>query len=583
MRQAPRTCRITASQTSRDPEAFSAVYRRLAPSAHAAALAVLRDARRRRTSCRTCSARSGCGPTSTGPSAARSSTFVQLMARSRALDRLRSRAAATAALNRGALEARAQPSTAEPPSETVIRRDSARAVLRELDQLPDGQRAAVLLHHVGGLSDGELARATQVPLGTAKSRIRLGTRARPPPAWPHNAHTPSWAACARWSSASRRRAGPRWRSRSRTRSSSGSTRARSAPVLRLYRPRRRSRSAASTRCGPGFAAAVAAAREHGFEPVLRAPGGHAVAYHDGMPGDRRGDPGARPDRGPAGPLRPVGRAARRGAPHARRRRPRGARGRRVLPRRLHGQRARRGSSSSAPHSGSCATRRCSPRRWPCSGGDALRDVLAAVYARARARLGSRHRRRRRGRRARRDGRRRRRRARCSGGGTDGEALRSARFERSAGAKRAATPGMEAGSAMVATRVSPAETSATAGASLPHPAESSLRGADNRATAAVTAATASTASSGARSSSATAAAATPASRASITSARPSAIVWPTTSAASRHGASSGMTATTGRGSARSANTTGPAPFSAMVATPTAATAIQAAISGAPPRR
>ena len=49
-------------------------------------------------------------------------------------------------------------------------------MLRDLDGLPDGQRAAVLLHHIGGLSDGELARAMHVPLGTAKSRIRLGTR-----------------------------------------------------------------------------------------------------------------------------------------------------------------------------------------------------------------------------------------------------------------------------------------------------------------------------------------------------------------------------------------------------------------------
>jgi RNA polymerase sigma-70 factor (ECF subfamily) len=62
------------------------------------------------------------------------------------------------------------------PSETVIRRDSARAVLQALDHLPDGQRAAVLVHHIGELSDGELARAMHVPLGTAKSRIRLGTR-----------------------------------------------------------------------------------------------------------------------------------------------------------------------------------------------------------------------------------------------------------------------------------------------------------------------------------------------------------------------------------------------------------------------
>jgi RNA polymerase sigma-70 factor, ECF subfamily len=102
-------------------------------------------------------------------------TFVRIMARSRALDRLRARAAASAALNRDTDEARTRPAAAEPSSEEVIRRDNARAVLQVLDGLPAGQRAAVLLHHVSGLSDRELAAATAVPLGTAKSRIRLGT------------------------------------------------------------------------------------------------------------------------------------------------------------------------------------------------------------------------------------------------------------------------------------------------------------------------------------------------------------------------------------------------------------------------
>jgi RNA polymerase sigma-70 factor (ECF subfamily) len=160
----------------RDPEGFSAVYRRLAPTAHAAALAVLRDGEAAQDVVQDVFCALWKRPDAYRPERGSLATFVQVMARSRALDRLRSRAAATAALTRGALEARAQPTTAEPPSETVIRRDSARAVLRALDHLPDGQRAAVLLHHVGGLSDGELARATRVPLGTAKSRIRLGTR-----------------------------------------------------------------------------------------------------------------------------------------------------------------------------------------------------------------------------------------------------------------------------------------------------------------------------------------------------------------------------------------------------------------------
>ena len=55
-------------------------------------------------------------------------------------------------------------------------------------------------------------------------------------------------------------------------------------VVRLYRPVPTVAFGRLDALRPGFAAAVAAARAHGFEPVLRAPGGHAVAYHDGCLG-----------------------------------------------------------------------------------------------------------------------------------------------------------------------------------------------------------------------------------------------------------------------------------------------------------
>jgi lipoate-protein ligase A len=55
-------------------------------------------------------------------------------------------------------------------------------------------------------------------------------------------------------------------------------------VLRLYRPAPTVAFGRLDALRPGFAAAAAAARSHGFEPVLRAPGGHAVAYHDGSLG-----------------------------------------------------------------------------------------------------------------------------------------------------------------------------------------------------------------------------------------------------------------------------------------------------------
>jgi RNA polymerase sigma-70 factor (ECF subfamily) len=168
--------RIRSCTSLRDPEAFSAAYRRLAPTARTAAMAVLRHEEAADDVVQDVFCALWTRPEIYRPERGSLATFVQIMARSRALDRLRSHAAAAAALDRGAVEALARPKSAEAPSEEVIRRDSAQRMLRDLDGLPDGQRAAVLLHHIGGLSDGELARAMQVPLGTAKSRIRLGTR-----------------------------------------------------------------------------------------------------------------------------------------------------------------------------------------------------------------------------------------------------------------------------------------------------------------------------------------------------------------------------------------------------------------------
>jgi lipoate-protein ligase A len=53
------------------------------------------------------------------------------------------------------------------------------------------------------------------------------------------------------------------------------------PVLRIYRPAPTLAFGRLDALRPGFTAAAGAAREQGFEPVVRAPGGHAVAYHDG--------------------------------------------------------------------------------------------------------------------------------------------------------------------------------------------------------------------------------------------------------------------------------------------------------------
>jgi lipoate-protein ligase A len=53
------------------------------------------------------------------------------------------------------------------------------------------------------------------------------------------------------------------------------------PTLRVYRPGPTCAFGRLDMLAPGFGAAVAAARAHGFTPVLRQPGGHAAAYDAG--------------------------------------------------------------------------------------------------------------------------------------------------------------------------------------------------------------------------------------------------------------------------------------------------------------
>ncbi|MEA2293921.1 MAG: octanoyl-[GcvH]:protein N-octanoyltransferase [Solirubrobacteraceae bacterium] len=53
------------------------------------------------------------------------------------------------------------------------------------------------------------------------------------------------------------------------------------PVLRIARPGPTVGFGRLDAIRPGFADAARAARAHGFEPVLRTPGGHAAAYHHG--------------------------------------------------------------------------------------------------------------------------------------------------------------------------------------------------------------------------------------------------------------------------------------------------------------
>ena len=100
--------------------------------------------------------------------------YVAMMARSRAVDRVRSRNAASAAADRLAVRDAEREQAVESPADSVLRRDEAGRVLAAVGKLPAAQRDAVLMAYGRGLSTAEIATAAGVPLGTAKSRLRLG-------------------------------------------------------------------------------------------------------------------------------------------------------------------------------------------------------------------------------------------------------------------------------------------------------------------------------------------------------------------------------------------------------------------------
>lgn len=67
-----------------------------------------------------------------------------------------------------------QASYAPTPEEIVIAKEEADSVHEALGALPDGQRDVIELNFFQELSDREIAQRTTLPLGTVKTRRRLG-------------------------------------------------------------------------------------------------------------------------------------------------------------------------------------------------------------------------------------------------------------------------------------------------------------------------------------------------------------------------------------------------------------------------
>ncbi|MBK7925044.1 MAG: sigma-70 family RNA polymerase sigma factor [Gemmatimonadetes bacterium] len=104
--------------------------------------------------------------------------WLTVMARSRALDLVRAqsrRARATDSAARDTAEtAPAMSAGFPPPGSGLEREERSRAVSAALATLSPPQRTAIELAYYDGLSQSEIAERLQEPLGTVKTRMRLG-------------------------------------------------------------------------------------------------------------------------------------------------------------------------------------------------------------------------------------------------------------------------------------------------------------------------------------------------------------------------------------------------------------------------
>jgi RNA polymerase sigma-70 factor, ECF subfamily len=100
-------------------------------------------------------------------------TFLAILTRSRARDRLRSRNSVRQTLYRWKLGGQAD-TLSNVPLERIFQHEQSQAVSTALAQLSENQQQILKMAYYEGLSQSEIAQKLEIPLGTVKARARRG-------------------------------------------------------------------------------------------------------------------------------------------------------------------------------------------------------------------------------------------------------------------------------------------------------------------------------------------------------------------------------------------------------------------------
>ncbi|MGB3300553.1 MAG: sigma-70 family RNA polymerase sigma factor [Phormidesmis sp.] len=99
-------------------------------------------------------------------------TFLMILTRSRAIDRVRSRQSAQRSKQRW--QADYAPSTAEPLAQGIVKAEQSSQVQAALSQISAQQREVLQMAYYDGLTQAAIAERLNAPLGTVKARARRG-------------------------------------------------------------------------------------------------------------------------------------------------------------------------------------------------------------------------------------------------------------------------------------------------------------------------------------------------------------------------------------------------------------------------
>jgi RNA polymerase sigma-70 factor (ECF subfamily) len=156
-----------------DSDAFHAVYRHHYAAVLGAAQAVVRNREVAEEVTQDVFLALWSRPERYEPSRGGLGAYLRLLGRSRAVDAWRSQRARSQTQDRLARSMGAATRTTDEPVVELARRARTVALLKAVSTLPAPQREALVLAFWGAMTSGEIALRTNVPVGTAKSRLRL--------------------------------------------------------------------------------------------------------------------------------------------------------------------------------------------------------------------------------------------------------------------------------------------------------------------------------------------------------------------------------------------------------------------------